>query len=164
MLLFWYRQSPDLMGANGYRDSFLIPGIVTEEDPATTLSGMVNVKLDAKGRLIYLQAIPPQKDTTAPPTAPPDWSALFSAAELDVSKLQPAQPEWTSLGMADARAAWTGVWPGSTRPLRVEAAAWHGKPVFFAMIGDWNKPWRMVAAKSADEKKNRVSQIIGCCC
>ncbi len=161
MLQFWYRQSPDLMAPGGYRDNFLVPGIVTEEDPATTLSGMVNVKLDAKGRLIYLQAIPPQKEIAAPSTAPPDWKALFSAAEVDVSKLQPAQPEWTSLGMADARAAWTGVWPGSTRPLRVEAAAWHGKPVFFAMIGDWNKPWRMVAAKSADEKKSQVAQIIG---
>ncbi len=161
MLQLWYRQSPDLLGASGYRDSFLVPGVITEEDPATTLSGMLNVKLDARGRLIYLQAIPPQKDKTAPASAPPDWSALFSAAEVDVSKLQPAQPEWTALGMADARAAWTGVWPGSTRPLRVEAAAWHGKPVFFAMIGDWNKPWRMVAAKSADEKKSRVGQIIG---
>jgi serine/threonine protein kinase len=159
-LQFWYRQSPDLLDPNGYRDSFLTPGIVSEGDPPTTLSGMVNLKLDAKGRLIYLQAIPPQKDAAAPSTAPPDWSALFSAAELDPTKLQSAQPEWTSLGMADARAAWTGTWPGSTRPLRVEAAAWHGKPVFFAVIGDWNKPWRMVTAKSADEKKNRASQAI----
>jgi serine/threonine-protein kinase len=161
MLQFWYRQSPDLMAASGYRDNFLIPGIISKEDPETTLSGMVNVKLDARGRLIYLQEIPPQKDTAAPPAAPPDWSALFSAAEVDASKVQPAQPEWTSLGMADARAAWTGVWPGSTRPLRVEAAAWHGKPVFFAMIGDWNKPWRMVAPQSADEKKNWTAQLIG---
>jgi hypothetical protein len=159
-LQFWYRQSPDLLGPDGYRDSFLTPGIVSQDDPPATISGMVNLKLDAKGRLIYLQAMPPQKDTTVPPTTPPDWSALFSAAELDPTKLQPAQPEWTSLGMADARAAWTGVWPGSNRPLRVEAAAWHGKPVFFAMIGDWNKPWRMIAARSADEKKNRASQAI----
>jgi serine/threonine-protein kinase len=28
------------------------------------------------------------------------------------------------------------------------------------MIGDWNKPWRMVTAQSGDEKKNRASQII----
>ncbi len=160
VLQFWYRQSPDEMGADSYHDSFLTPGIVTEDDPATTLSGMINVTLDAAGRLTYLQVIPPQKDTSAPSPAPPDWGPLFSAAELDPSKLQPAQPEWTSLGMADARAAWTGVWPGSTRPLRVEAAAWHGKPVFFAAIGDWNKPWRMVSAQSAGEKKNRASQMI----
>ena len=161
MLQFWYRQSPDLLGAEDYHDNFLIPGIVREEDPSTTLSGMVNVKLDTAGRLIYLQAIPPQKDTTAPPTStPPDWSALFSAAEIDVSKLQPAQPEWTSLGMADVRAAWTGVWPSTNLPLRVEAAAFHGKPVFFAMIGGWNKPWRMAETKLADEQKNKASQII----
>ncbi len=160
ILQFWYRQSPDQIGADSYHDSFLIPGIVTEDDPATTLSGMVNVKLDAKGRLIYLQVIPPQKDTSPPAAAPPDWSALFSAAEVDASKLQSAQPQWNSLAMADARAAWTGVWPGTNRPLRVEAAAWHGKPVFFAMIGDWNKPWRMVAADSVNDKRNRASQVI----
>jgi predicted Ser/Thr protein kinase len=168
MLEFWYRQSPDLLGATDYPDALLIPGIVTEEDPPTTLSGMINVKLDARGRLIYLQAIPPQKESAkespkenaATPAAPPDWSALFSAAEVDASKLQPAPPEWTSLGAADARAAWTGVWPGSNRPLRVEAAAWHGKTVFFAMIGEWNKPWRMIVSQSADEKKNRASNIM----
>jgi serine/threonine-protein kinase len=161
MLEFWYRQSPDLLDPTDYRDFMLTPGIITENDPATTLSGMVNVKLDATGRLMYLQVIPPQKDSSAAPAGAPDWSALFAAAEVDPTKLQPAQPEWTSLGTSDARAAWTGVWPGSNRPLRVEAAAWHGKPVFFAMIGDWNKPWRMVATQSADEKKNRESQIMG---
>jgi serine/threonine protein kinase len=177
MLLFWYRQSPDLLGSTDYRDMLLIPGVVGEEDPPTTLSGMVNLKLDAKGRLIYLQAIPPQKESAkespkesskgspkegaATTSSTPDWSALFSAAELDASKLQPAPPEWTSLGAADTRAAWTGVWPGTNRPLRVEAAAWHGKPVFFAMIGEWNKPWRMINPESADEKKNRAGNIIG---
>src|SRR5450631_4536240 len=45
MLQFWYRQSPDLMGPTDYRDFMLTPGILTDEDPATTLSGMVNVKL-----------------------------------------------------------------------------------------------------------------------
>ena len=161
MLNFWYRQSPDQMSPTDYRDFLMIPGIVTEDDPPTTLSGMVNVKLDARGRLIYLQAVAPQKDTAAAPTTPPDWSALFAAAELDPSKLQPTAPDWTSLGAADARAAWTGVWPGSERPLRVEAAAWHGKPVFFAVLGEWNKPWRMVNPQTAGEKKNHASQIMG---
>ncbi len=163
MLEFWYRQSPKALFASGYHDFLLTPDIVAEEDPSTTVSGMVNVKLDAKGRLIYFQAIPPQKEIqeTAANSTSPDWTPLFAAANLDVSKLQPAASQWTSLGTADARAAWTGVWPGSTRPLRVEAAAWHGKPVFFAMFGDWNKPWRMVAPSSDDDSRNRISQIIG---
>jgi len=160
-LLFWYRQSPDLMVASNYRDFLMIPGIIEEEDPPTTLSGMVNVKLDAAGRLIYFQAIPPQKDSAATTNASPDWTPLFAAADLDPAKLQPAQPEWTSLGGADARAAWTGVWPGSSRPMRVEAAAWHGKPVFFGVIGNWNKPWRVAETETAETKRNHLAQTIG---
>ncbi len=161
MLEFWYRQSPKLMAAHEYRDFLLVPGVIAEEDPPTTVSGMINLKIDAKGRLIYLQAIPPQKESATAQTKMPDWKPLFAAAELDESKLQPSPPEWTPLGAADARAAWTGVWPGSTQQLGVEAATWHGKPVFFAMIGDWNKPWRMVAPETTDDKKTRLSQIIG---
>jgi serine/threonine-protein kinase len=160
ILEFWYRQSPDLMTASDYRDLVLTPGIIAEEDPPTTLSGMVNVKLDARGRLVYFQAIPPQKETVTAPAVAADWSQLLAAAELDPSKLQPAQPEWTSLGMSDTRAAWTGVWPGTNRPLRVEAAAWRGKPVFFALIGEWNKPWRMIVPKSQEQKRNRAGNII----
>ncbi len=164
LLNFWYRQSPDWMSAPGYRDILLVPGIIDEEAPSTTLSGMVNVKLDARGRLIYMQAIPAQKESAAtslhPEPTQPDWSPLFTAAELDSSKLQPVAPEWTALGAADERSAWTGVWPGSSRPLRVEAAAWHGKPVFFAMIGEWNKPWRMVNPKSENDTKNDIGQFI----
>ena len=161
MLEFWYRQSPDLMSASDYRDILLTPGIIAEEDPPTTLSGMVNVKLDAHGRLIYLQAIPPQKEAAGSTSArPPDWAPLFSAAELDPLKLQAAQPEWTSLGSSDTRLAWTGAWPGTNRALRVEAASWRGKPVFFALIGEWNKPWRMITPKSQEEKRNRAGNII----
>lgn len=160
-LEFWYRQSPDLMRARDYRDFFLVPGIVTERDPETTLSGMISAKLDAKGRLIYFQAISPQKEAAASRVGVTDWSALFAAADIDPSKLQPSPPQWNSLAAAEARAAWTGVWPGTNRPLRVEAAAWKGKPVFFAMIGDWNKPWRMVPPKSPQDTKNKVSEILG---
>jgi len=158
LLVFWYRQSPDLL--DGLPGLLEVPGAVQEEVPPTTLSGMVNVKLDPRGRLIYFQAIPPQRDTSVLAATTSDWSALFAAAEVEPSKLQPASPEWTSLGTADTRAAWTGVWPGTTRPLRVEAAAWRGKPVFFALIGDWNKPWRMVAPTSAEENKSRLSEAV----
>lgn len=161
LLYLWFRQSPKLMTADEYEDLLLVPGVIQEQDPPPVLSGMINVKVDARGRLIYFEAIPAQKDGEAESSAAPDWTSLFAAAEIDPSKLQPAQPEWTSLGAADVRSAWTGVWPGSNRPLRVEAAAWHGKPVFFAMIGNWNKPWRMVAPESAADRKNRISQIIG---
>ncbi len=159
LLEYWYRQSPKPLVASNYRDPLLTPDIVEQDDPPTTLSGMVNVKLDPKGRLIDFLAIPPQKQEPGPEPALPDWSGLFTAAELDASKLRPAQPQWSSLAAADTRAAWTGTWPGSTRALRVEAAAWRGKPVYFSLIGEWTKPERMVSSSS--ELKDKLAQIIG---
>jgi serine/threonine-protein kinase len=59
-----------------------------------------------------------------------------------MAALQPADPVWTWLAASDTRAAWTGVWPGSKRPLRVEAAALGGRPVAFMLAGPWQTPWR----------------------
>lgn len=159
LLYFWYRQSPDYMSAKGYRDQLLNPGIVTSSDPSTTLSGMINLSLDPQGRLISLQAIPAQKEDSAAPAAPYDWNVLFSEAGLDASQFQKVDPQWNSLASADTRAAWSGVWPGTARPLRVEAASLRGKPVFFSLIGNWTKPQRMKAPDPTVGKK--VSQVIG---
>ena len=172
LLQYWYRQSPDSLVASNFRDQQLTPGIVTRADPPTVLSGMINLELDPQGRLTYFQAIPPQKQpeekddpkkeiaASSAPAVPFDWDVLFAGAGLDASTLQPAQPAWTSLAASDTRMAWTGTWPGTTRPLRVEAAAFQGKPVFFSLIGDWTKPERM---KSTEKKTfgEKVSKIFG---
>jgi serine/threonine-protein kinase len=162
-LEYWYRQSPDDLVASDFRDNLMTPGILSEGDPPTILSGMINLHLDPQGRLTFFQAIPPekqpeQKDAAAP--APFDWNILFSLAGLDPSKLQPATPMWNSLANTDTRMAWTGVWPGTTRPMRVEAASFQGKPVAFGLIGEWTKPDRMVST----EKKSfgaKLSGILG---
>jgi predicted Ser/Thr protein kinase len=158
LLGFWYRQSPDDMLAEGFRDQFLNPGIITRDDPPAVLSGMINVELDPQGRLTYFQAIPPQKipAQNESPNAQPvtfDWNVLFAAAGLDLAQFQKAEPAWNSLAASDTRMAWTGTWPGSARPLRVEAAAWHGKPVFFSLISDWTKPNRMKAPEQSIGQK-----------
>jgi len=120
---------------------------------------MIIVELDSQGRLNALQAIPPEVDKTPPPAQPFDWKVLFSAAGLDPAAFQPATPEWNSLAVFDARAAWTGNWPGTQRPLRIEAAAWRAKPVYFALIGPWTRPARMQPfERSAGQ---RASNIIG---
>lgn len=162
-LEYWYRQSPGDLVASDFRDSLMTPGILTQGDPPTILSGMINLHLDPQGRLTFFQAIPPEKQAERKDAATPgpfDWSILFNAAGLDPSKLQPATPMWNSLANTDARMAWTGVWPGTTRPLRVEAASFQGKPVAFGLIGEWTKPERMVS----EEKKSigsRLSTFIG---
>ncbi|MFZ0417160.1 MAG: serine/threonine-protein kinase [Candidatus Sulfotelmatobacter sp.] len=157
LLGFWYRQSPDGMMAEGFRDQLLNPGIIARDDPPTVLSGMINVELDPQGRLTYFQAIPPQKESSSAPPAAFDWNLLFAAAGLDPAQFQKAEPVWNSLATSDTRMAWTGTWPRTARPLRVEAAAWHGKPVFFSLVGDWTKPDRM---KTPESRGKKVQQYI----
>ena len=161
LFYFWYRQSPDYMFADGYRDQLLNPGIVTRNEPPTTLSDMISLELDPQGRLIRFEAIPPQKMNAGALFAPYDWNLLFSEAGLDVSKLQKADPQWNSLAASDTRAAWSGVWPGTSRPLRVEAGALRGKPVYFALIGDWTKPDRVKEpAQSIGKKAGQILTIV----
>jgi Protein kinase domain len=160
LLGFWYRESPDAMVAEGFRDQLLNPGIITRDDPPTVLSGMINLELDPQGRLTYFQAIPPQEDNSGVQAAPFDWNALFSAAGLDPARFQKAEPIWNSLASSDARMAWTGVWPGTTRPLRVEAAAYHGRPVFFSLIGDWTQADRVKTPEQSTAKKTQQYFII----
>ena len=54
------------------------------------------------------------------------------------------QPAWTSPVYSDARAAWTGSLAERPNiPMRIEAAAYRGKPVYFELIGPWTRPSRM---------------------
>jgi hypothetical protein len=142
-LQFWYRQSSDPMTAITFHTDLLTPGIVRPDDPPPITSGMIQVDLDHNGLLTFFEAIPPQRQDTPVRPAPVDWSPLFALAGLDMARLQPAEPLWTWLAASDMRAAWTGVWPGSNRPLRVEAAALGGRPVAFMLAGPWRTPWRM---------------------
>ncbi len=137
-LQFWYRESPYPLTGVEFHDDLLTPGMVTEDDPAPILSGMIALKLDAQGRLLYFERIPEQKLPPAKDHGAPDWSALFAAAAIDPSQLKSGEPLWTWLATSDLRAAWTGTWPGSTRPLRVEAASLRGQPVAFQLIGPWS--------------------------
>jgi tRNA A-37 threonylcarbamoyl transferase component Bud32 len=161
ILLYWYRQSPQDMEADGFRDQLLNPGIVTRADPPPTLSGMISLELDPQGRLTFFQAIPPQKEGPIAQAAAFDWNLLFAAAGLDPAQFQKTEPAWNSLGSSDTRMAWMGTWPGTTRPLRVEAASWRGKPVFFSLIGDWIKPDRMKGPEDSAGKKARQSLALG---
>ena len=157
---YWRRQSPDYLIATQFKNNLLIPGVVSPDDPSPTMSDMVFVSLDPQGRLVRFSAIPPQQDTDPPAATSYDWKQLFDLAGLDITQFRSAQPQWNSLGAADQRVAWTGVWPGSSEPLRVEAASWHGKPVFFRLIGEWTKPDRMVSSEDSQSKVPEVLLVI----
>ena len=142
---FWYRQSPRTLE----RSSFFSGGPffgVAFNDPPTTVSGESQVWLDGRGRLLELVVIPPQRDESSQTPQTPDWSGLFREAGLDLAKWAATEPIWTPLLYADTRAAWRGVLPD--RPdmvMRIEAAAYRGKPVYWNLIGPFTRPGRMVA-------------------
>jgi hypothetical protein len=142
-LQYWYRQSAQYMLATDFHNFLLIPGVVEDDDPAPILSGMINLALDPRGRLTFFQAIPSQVEESGRPAQVVDWNVLFREAGLDAAQFQPAEPVWASLATSDTRAAWNGIWPGSNRPLHIEAAALRGKPVFFSLTGPWTRPERM---------------------
>jgi serine/threonine protein kinase len=159
VLRYWFRQSPSEMSPEGYWSNSFTPNVVTFSDPPTTLSGMINLELDPDGRLLSFQAIPAEKEENPQPSRPPNWLPLFTSAGLDPAQFHSVESVWDSLASADTRAAWDGAWPGSIRPLHIEAAARRGKPVYFALTGPWTKPARM---KQADQTRaNKLSQIIG---
>lgn len=115
---------------------------------------MATLSLDLEGRLLSFTAVPPQMAPMNQPPRPMDWSPLFDAAQLDMSKFQPVDPQWAPLAATDARAAWTGVYPGrSNLPIRVEAASFLGRPVFFTIVWPWSHPSLMPGSTSSSMAK-----------
>lgn len=132
LIEFWYRESPrDIVALTNFNVT------ANYNDPFLDISGMVRLKTDPDGKLQALEAVPPQVEPPAAAVPPLDWNTLFRAAGLDLAQFQPAEPQWTPLANWDSRAAWTNA------NLRVEAAQWRGRPVFFRIIGPWTRPERM---------------------
>ncbi len=153
---FWYRQSPRELEP----ERFFNVGDVTQEDPPPDVSGMATVRLNPRGRLIGFLAVPPQVEEAKIPAAPPDWSPLFSEAGLDPAKWTAAEPRWVPRTFADARAAWVGTLPDRPGvPMRIEAAAYRGKPVSFELVAPWTRAVRM--KPSPVTLGERVAYVIG---
>jgi hypothetical protein len=146
-LTFWYRQSAAPMTALSFHDDLLTPGLLTWDDPAPLESGMSRVELDMRGRLLFFERIPAQKQTPAEAAPALDWAPLFGAAGLDMAAFTTTEPLWTTLAASDTRAAWTANAP---RVERVEAAALRGKPVYFHVIQPWTRAERMPQASDSN--------------
>ncbi len=141
-VLFVYRQSPRrlvaLSRAVGLGPSTV--GLIRPDDPPVDVPGMTEIVLDRRGWLTRLRAVPPQLDAAVAPKDP-DWSALLAAAGLDASNLTPTPPRRAAPVDTDRKAAWDGVYTGQTKiPIHIEAAAYHGKPVWFEVQGPWVRP------------------------
>ncbi|HKS28895.1 MAG TPA: serine/threonine-protein kinase [Pyrinomonadaceae bacterium] len=136
ILYFWYRQSPRYMEK-------LILEASTVPAPALNVSGFTHLSMDTRGRLVEFYRAPQQMDTQAGAATEPDWSALFAAAEINPAGFQPADSQWVPPVAYDTRKAWAGSLPDHPEiPLRIEAAGFKSKPVYFQLIYPWTKPAR----------------------
>jgi hypothetical protein len=137
---FWYRQSPQWMMPGAQSPNG--PPRVTLLNPSYETSGMVALRLDMQGNLLFLRGVPPQVETGVR-NHDLDWGLLFADAGLDKTQFVPASPKWTPPDAFDVRADWEGHLPD--RPdllLHVTAAAYRGVPVYFQVIAPWDQPWR----------------------
>jgi serine/threonine protein kinase len=133
-LYFWYRQSP----------LYMLPTVhlmvrAGEGDPRENIPGMLSVYLDPLGRLIEFRAIPPRVEKPGEPAPAPNWSTLFEEAGFNQADFTSTPPKRVPNVYADSRAAWEGALTNSpTTKIRIEAAAYAGKPVSFTIIYPWN--------------------------
>jgi serine/threonine-protein kinase len=140
-LTFWYRQSPRILIPTNI---FSASTLVKFDQPPADVSGMASVRMDVAGRLLYLAIVPPQRDASEGPWPGPDWTPLLERSGLDPATLEPATPEWNPPSVCDVRSAWSARYPGQNDvPIRVEAAAYRGKPVYFTVVTPWTKADRM---------------------
>ena len=151
LIYFAYRQSPQ------YLEPLDPGGRPTENDPPLNVSGMVRMELDPEGRLTRFQAVPPQQDSGAASAPSVDWTRLFEAAGLDQSRwTETASQEIPPVGF-DERKAWTGRYAHAPdMPLRIEAAAWRGRPVSFELFGPWRLPVRVQPPTPAQTRRTWI--------
>jgi serine/threonine protein kinase len=158
VLCFWYRQSPR------YLEPFSLTR-VTQDDPPVVISGMTGALLDTQGRLISFYRVPPQKEGAKAEAVEPteaDWAILFNEAGLNLQNFKPVESEWVPLYAYDARAAWEGVYPEQPQiPVRVEAASYQGRPVYFEVLNPWEKPARQEQPQLSMSNRVLFALLIG---
>jgi Protein kinase domain len=152
VIYFWHRSSP----------RYLEPWYdvsVSLNDPPNYVAGMTKVILDVRGRLLEFQAVPPQvKDKTAL-TSEVDWATLFAEAGLDIRNYRQTESKWTPPFFADAILSWEGTHVDHAEiPVRIEAAAYQGKPIYFEIVAPWDKPLRQ--EETVESPRRRVAAAI----
>jgi hypothetical protein len=157
VLLFWYRQSPRPLVSTS------VFGRVSSQNPPLMVSGMAGARLDMRGRLVEFYSIPPQV-ASAPAAALPDWGPLFAEAGLEPGRFPASSPQWTPPFFCDSRAAWQGAFAQRPDvPIRVEAAGYGGRVVYFIIVAPWTRPERMrtFQFRPGQEAANTIGSLLG---
>jgi serine/threonine-protein kinase len=157
-IVFDYRESPRRLIATN------VEARVTADDPPLDLSGMLAVRLDARGRLLAFTAVPPERDEPPKDAREPDWSGAVADAGLDANSLKAVESTWAAPVDTDRKWAWEGLYPdqpGTT--VHVEAASYHGRPVFFRVLAPWSRPRLDVVHESPTIKAAQSLVVVVIC-
>jgi serine/threonine-protein kinase len=149
---YWYRQSPRY---------FETIEPIEVNKPALDISGMASLYLDVNGQLHWFLGVPPQREPQTTEQVKVDWSIPFRAAGFDLKNFQPVTSTWVPLHAYDERAAWDGIDP--THPnekVHVEAAAYHGRLVYFDTIYPWDRSARQFEPSASWRNKVFISMLI----
>ncbi|MEZ5426251.1 MAG: protein kinase [Pyrinomonadaceae bacterium] len=130
-IYFLYRQSPDYLEP--------VDNVkVLENEPPLSQSGMANVKLDVRGRMVEFIVVP-AKEASKRDSAEVNWKDFFAEAGLDLAKFEETESNLTPPVFADKRIAWKGSLADfQDIPIRIEAAEFNGKPVYFKIFAPWD--------------------------
>src|SRR5262245_25045715 len=135
-VLYWYRQSPQPFSPIWVADQRRGDnGALLPNNPPHDTPGMMMVQVDARGRLVGLVAVP--DPNSSPPARRLEWDDLLRVAELDATGVLRRTPDIsvTPPVYADETATWEGSYPERLDiPIRVEAASYRGRPVYFRII------------------------------
>ena len=144
-----YRESPGQLSAQPYGD-------LTTSNPPPTRPGMIQVSLEAGGRLRWFTAMPlPDAEDLAQPVEP---DAVFRAAGLDLAKFTETPPKFAPLGAADRLRAWKGPHPKIPNlDLTVEMASWKGRVTTVHVQNVWKDE---AAAPSGASVGNQIRGIV----
>jgi serine/threonine-protein kinase len=131
---FWYRRAAAPLVA----DRLASRGRVSLADPSQRDDGMITVYLDTKGRLLRFSAVPERDRIAQTDLVEPNWASMFAAAGFDTTQFREVPSHLAPEADADVRRAWEGVYPDSPDiPIRIEAAAATGRPIYFRVIEPW---------------------------
>lgn len=162
-LRFWYRESPQPLEAWRFPYQYGNLSRLSPSDPPLEIAGMTLLRLDPAGRLTQFVVVPAPMGSS-PAAAAPDWTAFLTHAGFDASAWRSTTSERNPPVYGDSRAAWIGTWPSARSvPVRLEAAALGGKPVYFEAIFPWTHPPRTPAAilTATDRVQVVIALLIG---
>jgi serine/threonine-protein kinase len=167
---FWYRQSPELLVAPLEFVEFSplsMFGRVGLYRPGWEAPGTAGVRLEPRqGKLIWFRAHPAH-DSTAPNSPDPDaevWRRWFPEqfTGVDLGRLHPVAATAPVPEPFDRQQTWEGHRPDGV-PVRVEAALYQGRPVYFRLRAGAARPTRpteFVAEVPAHSPRGVVSTVL----